>query len=153
MSKRLAVALAKQRRFKKLLVGLSIVSLVLGLMVVPVEVQDPEANITTFGDGVWWSITTITSVGYGDKVPVTGVGKLIGVVLQLIGVLAFGLLISLVTVALTDSKERFYWGRLFERLDEMESKMIKMEKREGLVMKQVVEKRKVRSWMISCQLV
>jgi len=39
------------------------------------EQQDPEANIKTAGDAVWWSVTTITTVGYGDKYPVYRRGK------------------------------------------------------------------------------
>lgn len=139
MSKKLAVVLAKQRRFKKLLLGLGLVAVVLGLLVVPIEKTDDEANILSYGDGIWWSVTTVTSVGYGDKVPVTGLGKIIGIGLQLIGVLAFGLLISLVTVALTDPKERFYWGRMFERMDELEGNISRLKKQEDFVVKKVVE--------------
>lgn len=142
MSKKLAVALAKQRRFKKLLIGLVILAVFLGLVVVPFEMQHEKANITSFGDGIWWSVTTVTSVGYGDKVPVTGMGKVIGIMLQLIGVLAFGLLIGLMTVALTDPKERFYWGRMFERMDEIEKTLDKMKKRDEFVVKKVVEDEK-----------
>ncbi|WP_415948605.1 potassium channel family protein [Streptomyces sp. KLOTTS4A1] len=37
------------------------------------------ANIRTFGDAVWWTCTTLSTVGYGDKAPVTPMGRLIAV--------------------------------------------------------------------------
>ena len=51
----------------------------------------PESSITNFGDAVWWSFTTITTVGYGDQEPVTTVGRLIAVVLMIGGISLVGL--------------------------------------------------------------
>lgn len=50
----------------------------------------PESNIKTPGDALWWSLVTITTVGYGDKYPVTTVGRLIAAVLMVAGVGLFG---------------------------------------------------------------
>lgn len=49
----------------------------------------------------WWAITTVTTVGYGDIVPTTPVGKLIGMGLMLIGVIFFGLITSTITAYIT----------------------------------------------------
>ncbi|MER7173920.1 potassium channel family protein [Streptomyces mesophilus] len=46
----------------------------------------PGANIRTFGDAVWWTCTTLSTVGYGDTTPVTPVGRLVAV-----GMMACGL--------------------------------------------------------------
>src|SRR5699024_9963037 len=45
-----------------------------------------EPDIHTFGDGLWWSIVTTTTVGYGDLSPETGMGRLIAMVLMLVGI-------------------------------------------------------------------
>jgi len=50
----------------------------------------PEANIKTAGDALWWSFSTITTVGYGDRYPVTTFGRIIAVVLMTAGVGLFG---------------------------------------------------------------
>lgn len=51
---------------------------------------DPESNIKTAEDALWWSYVTVTTVGYGDKFPVTTEGRLIATVLMTVGVGLFG---------------------------------------------------------------
>lgn len=52
----------------------------------------PSSNIKTAEDAVWWAITSITTVGYGDKFPVTSEGRVIAAVLMVSGVGLFGTL-------------------------------------------------------------
>ena len=54
--------------------------------------NSPEANITTASDAVWYTIVTITTVGYGDKYPVTNPGRIVGVLIMIVGVGLFGVL-------------------------------------------------------------
>ncbi|NHC21579.1 two pore domain potassium channel family protein [Nocardioides sp. IC4_145] len=56
------------------------------LAVLDAEQDHPSANITTFGDALWWACTTVTTVGYGDRFPVTGEGRVVAVVLMLVGI-------------------------------------------------------------------
>lgn len=51
-----------------------------------------DANILTAEDALWWSITTITTVGYGDRYPVTTEGRMVAVALMAVGVGLFGTL-------------------------------------------------------------
>jgi len=48
-----------------------------------------SASIHSFTDALWWSMVTITTVGYGDMVPVTAAGRAMGIVLMLGGVAFF----------------------------------------------------------------
>jgi len=52
----------------------------------------PSANIQTASDAVWYTIVTITTVGYGDKYPVTNPGRIVGVLIMIVGVGLFGVL-------------------------------------------------------------
>lgn len=61
------------------------------LSVLDAERRAPGANITTFGDGLWWSLVTVTSVGYGDYYPVTPAGRVIASGLMLCGIGMLGL--------------------------------------------------------------
>lgn len=51
---------------------------------------DPNSNIKTAGDAIWWAYVTITTVGYGDKYPVTTEGRIIAAFLMTTGVGLFG---------------------------------------------------------------
>ena len=56
----------------------------------------PDANIRTPMDALWWSFVTITTVGYGDRYPVTPEGRLVAIVLMTAGVGLFGTFTGLV---------------------------------------------------------
>lgn len=60
------------------------------LAVLDSERQGQNPNITTFGDALWWGTTTITTVGYGDRYPTTGAGRLVGFALMLAGIALLG---------------------------------------------------------------
>ena len=50
----------------------------------------PDSNIKTAGDAIWWAYVTITTVGYGDKYPVTAEGRIIAAILMTAGAGLFG---------------------------------------------------------------
>ncbi|MEU0671398.1 potassium channel family protein [Streptomyces sp. NPDC006172] len=60
------------------------------LAVLSVERDAPDGNIRTLGDALWWSFTTMTTVGYGDHAPTTGLGRMIAVGLMLSGIALLG---------------------------------------------------------------
>jgi voltage-gated potassium channel len=53
------------------------------------------SNIRTPLDAIWWAMTTMTTVGYGDRFPVTLEGKIVAMVLMVVGVGLFGVLTGL----------------------------------------------------------
>ncbi len=66
-----------------------------------IEGQNPEANIQTGTDALWWAFVTISTVGYGDHYPVTTGGKLLAVLIIICGVGIFGMISGLITSILT----------------------------------------------------
>lgn len=67
-----------------------LVVFVAALATLDAERADPEANIASFADAMWWGSTTISTVGYGDRFPITGEGRLIAVALMLAGIALLG---------------------------------------------------------------
>ena len=50
----------------------------------------PGGTIGSWGDSLWWAVTTMTTTGYGDHVPVTLAGRLVGAVMMMAGVAVVG---------------------------------------------------------------
>lgn len=60
------------------------------LAVLEAERSAPESHIRNFGDALWWSLTTITTVGYGDMYPVTTMGRVVAGLLMIGGISLVG---------------------------------------------------------------
>jgi voltage-gated potassium channel len=63
-------------------------------------------NITSFGDALWWAVTTVTTVGYGDTYPIAPEGRGIAVFVMLLGIGLFGTLTASVDTYFATSTER-----------------------------------------------
>lgn len=50
------------------------------------------SNIKSFDDGLWWAVTTVTTVGYGDRFPTTTEGRILAVMLMLVGISLVGVI-------------------------------------------------------------
>lgn len=75
------------------------------------ELDVPESQFSSIPDAFWWAIVTMTTVGYGDFVPVGFLGKILGGLCVLSGVLAIALPVPVV-VANFNNHYRYYAGML-----------------------------------------
>lgn len=119
----------RTKRLQTTLILLVVLTAIIGLTITPLEHK--FGRLTTFqttGDGLWWAVTTVTSVGYGDYYPVTIPGRILGGILSILGVTMFGIVIALVTVELFRGEQLFYWKRTVERFDRIEELLKKLEK-------------------------
>jgi voltage-gated potassium channel len=118
------------RRARDLLMhhGLHFVLLaVLALVVVGAAVElaferhSPGANIHNYGDALWWAIVTVTTVGYGDKYPVSAGGRGVAVVLMLTGIGLVGVLSATVASYFVGQQSNQDMAELHRRLDRIEA--------------------------------
>jgi voltage-gated potassium channel len=72
-----------------------IVLSVASILVLEFESRSPDGNIRTGGDAIWWGIVTITTVGYGDRFPVTFMGRITGIFVMFAGIGIIGALASI----------------------------------------------------------
>lgn len=75
---------------------------VIAITVLQVERPADGATILTFGEAIWWAFVTLATVGYGDYVPVTGLGRGLAVVLMAGGVVIIGTASAIVVSYLSE---------------------------------------------------
>ena len=83
-----------------------LVGFVAALAVLEAERNAPEASITTFGDAIWWTITTISTVGYGDRYPVTVEGRLVAATLMVTGIALLGVVTASIAAWFVENVRR-----------------------------------------------
>jgi voltage-gated potassium channel len=63
-------------------------------------------NFHSLGDGLWWALQTVTTVGYGDVVPRSGTSRVIGAVVMISGIAFLTVITAAVTAALIEAARR-----------------------------------------------
>ncbi len=81
-------------------------------LIIGAEARSSSANIIQPFDALWWALVTITTVGYGDKYPVTNLGRIIGAIVILLGVIMFSVLTS------------FFTSKFYERGQEQSEQLL-----------------------------
>ena len=93
-SARMIMTFLFANRAKGALTAVALICFVLvifsSITVLELEASSPNANIKTAGDAMWWAYATITTVGYGDKYPVTAGGRILAAILMTAGIGLFG---------------------------------------------------------------
>jgi len=80
------------------------------------ERGEENANITSFSDALWYSIVTLTTVGYGDYFPVSPIGKILGLFLIIGSVGILGYIVGDITTRISqhmEKKKSGFWGTNF----------------------------------------
>ena len=102
-----------------------------------VESQVPNSKIKTLLDALWWCVATVTTVGYGDIVPISNIGRIVALFYMFFGISMIAILLSVITSNFYkrrfEKEERekreeqlnFLKNQLMERLSEIEQKQAK----------------------------
>ncbi|GAB3976314.1 potassium channel family protein [Spirosoma terrae] len=110
----------------------SILLMIFGAVAILYVERVPGANIQTPSDALWWAFVTITTVGYGDRFPVTTLGRFIAAVLMIAGVGLFGTFTGYVANFFVEEEQEKEQGDIKELVNEIKllrQKVESLEKR------------------------
>lgn len=102
---------------------------VAGLAVTEAERQIDGSNIQGVGDGWWWAITTMATVGYGDTYPVSTQGRIVGTALMIMGVALLGTITASIASNFnaTDSKDSSNGTSSASEVDDLKKRVAELE--------------------------
>src|SRR4051794_22167373 len=105
---------------------LALVTLGLGLLGGFLVTLVDKRDFPTFGDGVWWAIVTLGTVGYGDIVPHTAWGRVVGSVVIVLGVTFLSVLTAVITSHFVSSDQtgRMEEAEVARRADEEDTRLL-----------------------------
>jgi voltage-gated potassium channel Kch len=83
----------------------------------------PGGTFGSWGDSLWWALTSITTTGYGDHVPVTLAGRLVGAVVMMAGVAIVGGVAAGVTLVVARAAARAEEQALADREESLEQRL------------------------------
>ena len=99
-----------------------------------------EPQIKTFGDGIWWALVTITTVGYGDITPLTTLGRLVAGTLMFVGLGLIATVTAIVSAKfIANYVDHHTNDDVLEKLEELEDEIEKIEQIESNVVGKLKE--------------
>ena len=89
-----------------------------------------DPGIGSTGDALWWAVATVTTTGYGDVVPTNAAGRVVGIVLMMVGISLIPIITSLVITIFiaqrqreTTDADRHHRDEIIRRLEGIESRL------------------------------
>lgn len=102
-------------KLRTTLVAATVIVIIFGIIISSI---DPAVH--TVWDGIWWAIATISTVGYGDVTPTSALGRVLGVLLIVVGIGIFVTITANFLALILDKKN--------DRLQQIDDKLIRLEK-------------------------
>lgn len=84
-------------RIIHLIIAAGLVILVGTIVMYNIESKVPNTQIKTYLDSLWWCVATVTTVGYGDIVPVSNLGRIVAIFYMFFGISMISLMFFVIT--------------------------------------------------------
>ena len=118
------------------------------MIIFHLESGQPDSQINSRLDAAWWAVSTITTVGYGDMVPVTDAGKIVAIFFMIFGLAILAIFLS--SVGTRFYKDQFEKNdkdltltqkKFFERMDDLEKNQEKLQNDLGELIEKLKQSR------------
>jgi len=114
-----SIVAAKKFEFLTLLIFASIIIFVSSVLIYVMEANNPESPIDTLFEAVYWSIVTISTVGYGDITPATLEGRVVAMFVIIAGIGVFSFTTSLIVTSFTEKLDEIKDQKLIDDISKI----------------------------------
>ena len=114
-----SILATKKFEFITLAIFSSIVIFVSSVLIYVMEANNPESPIDTLFEAVYWSIVTISTVGYGDIAPITNEGRVVAILVITAGIAVLAFTTSLVVSAFTEKLDEIREEKTIENISKL----------------------------------
>jgi voltage-gated potassium channel len=97
------------------------------LLVLEFERRARGGSIASYPDALWWAVTTVTTVGYGDKFPITAAGRGVAVVLMVAGIALFGVITATIAAYFVERDREGEPDKTEEQLESINARLAAIE--------------------------
>ena len=118
-----------------LLIASAVIVVTGSVVIFYVESPHPDSEINSMLDAVWWTVATVTTVGYGDIVPITETGKIIAIIYMFFGIGFLAIFLSVIGTRVyqrrfekEDREFTNYQKLILQRIDNVEKIQEKIQK-------------------------
>jgi len=129
-----------------LLLAAAGITVVGSFVIYSVESQHPDSQINSMLDAVWWTVATVTTVGYGDVVPVTETGKIVAIFFMFFGIGLLGIFLSVLGtqfyIRRFHNEEEISHAQklILDRMNDLEKNQMKLQKDLSFLIENLKEK-------------
>lgn len=115
----LSILSSKKFEFLTLIIFTLIVTMIASVLIYVMEANNPESPVNTLFDAIYWAVVTIFTVGYGDIIPVTSEGRVVAMVVIVLGIAVISFATSIVVSAFTEKLDEIKEEKLIDDVNRL----------------------------------
>ena len=122
-------------KFYSFLIGYAVIVFIGSVMIFTIESGHPDSEINSMLDAVWWTVSTVTTVGYGDIELVTDTGKIMAILYMFFGIGFLSIFVAVLGAGVykrrfekEDKEFTFAQKQILQKIEDLEKNQINLEK-------------------------
>ena len=122
-------------KFYSFLIGYAGIVFIGSVMIFTIESGHPDSEINSMLDAVWWTVSTVTTVGYGDIELVTDTGKIMAILYMFFGIGFLSIFVAILGAGVykrrfekEDKEFTFAQKQILQKIEDLEKNQINLEK-------------------------